>query len=113
MELEVGATIDITKIGCRTFDPKETIQTLKHFGGWVGMGSWGARALTQYNNQVLRMTVSGRVHSGHVYITLNGADLYDVVLCSNRGRIKKVVTDIYFDDLFGIMDKEIETPSKA
>jgi len=112
MELEVGTKIDITKIGCRKFDPSETVRTLKYYGGWQGMGSWGAKNLTQYNNQVLKMTVSGRVHSGHVYITLNGMDLYDVVLCSNRGTIKKVITDLYFDQLFEVMDREIETPSK-
>ena len=34
----------------------------------------------------------------------------EVILCSNRGTIKKVMTDIYFDDLFSRMDSEIETP---
>jgi len=111
--LVVGEKIDGFNIGVRLIDANETIKQLKHFGGWMGVGSWGMRKLTVFaGNKALRMTVSGRLHSGHVYITVNGADLYDVAFCSNRGTIKKVITDVYFDDLFRVMDAVIETPEK-
>ena len=108
MELKVGETIDPTKIGCRGFDPNETIKCLKMFGG-TGFWCWGAHAYTVYKDTMLRFKVSGLKHKGHVYITLNGADLYDVALTTTKGKIKKVMTDIYFDDLFNLLDWEIET----
>jgi len=115
MSLILGEKIDMFAIGCREFDPSETIKTLRHFGGWSGVGSWGMRDVSAIKGKdkrirAMRMTVSGRLFSGHVYITLNFSDLYDVVYCSNRGTIKKVTTDIYFDDLFQFMDNVIETP---
>jgi len=113
MDLVVGEKIDGFKIGCRQFDPKDPLQALRHFGGVFGTGSWGMRDLRAFSgNKALRMTVSGQLFKGHVYITLNGMDLYDVTYCSNRGTIKKVTTDIYFDDLFRFMDAVIETQTK-
>jgi hypothetical protein len=108
--LIIGNKIDSSKIGDRRIDCEETLNQLRHFGGVWGTGSWGMHKLINCANKALRMTVSGRLHKGHVYICVNGADLYDVILCSNRGTIKKVLTDIYFDDLFSRMDEVIETP---
>ena len=111
--LVVGEKIDGFNIGVRPIEANETIEQLRHFGGWMGVGSWGMKKLTLFaDSKALRMTVSGRLHSGHVYITVNGADLYDVAFCSNRGTIKKVITVVYFDELFNLMDAVIETPAK-
>tara|TARA_R110000868_G_scaffold203969_1_gene451906 strand:+ start:8227 stop:8562 length:336 start_codon:yes stop_codon:yes gene_type:complete len=107
--LVIGNKIDPSKLGDRQIDCTETFAQLRHFGGVWGMGSWGVRNLVNCANKALKMTVSGRLHKGHVYVCVNGMDLYDVILCSNRGTIKKVMTDIYFDDLFERMDKAIET----
>jgi len=108
--LVIGEKIDETKLGDRPIDCNETLAQLKAFGGWMGTGSWGMHKLINCANKALRMTVQGRLFKGHVYISVNGADLYDVTFCSNRGTIKKVLNDVYFDDLFRLMDYEIETP---
>jgi hypothetical protein len=70
--------------------------------------SWGVRGLTDLSGKGLRMTVSGFKHKGHVYVFLNGGDLFDVVLTTNRGIVKKVIKDIYFDDLLNQVDDAIE-----
>lgn len=70
--------------------------------------SWGSHALTNLNGKGLRMTVSGFRHKGHVYILLNGADLFDVILTTNRGTVKQVFTDIYLDQLLELVDDAVE-----
>lgn len=70
--------------------------------------SWGMRNFINYENRVLRMTVSGHHHKGHVYIRVSGRDLYDVYYTSNQGNIKFETTDLYFDQLQEVMDEKIE-----
>jgi hypothetical protein len=47
---------------------------------------------------------------GHVYIALNGMDLYDVYLTSNRGTIKQRTPEmgLYFDQLVEWIDDKVE-----
>jgi hypothetical protein len=94
-------------IACREFDVKETIQTLKHFGG-MEFWCWGANGFTNCAHKALQFKVTGLKHRGNVFIALNGLDLYDVVLTTSHGTIKCILTDIYFDDLFDIMHRHIE-----
>jgi hypothetical protein len=110
MKVVIGEKVEPQKLGDRLIDCQETLGQLRHFGGAWGTGSWGMHNLINCGNRALRMTVQGRLFKGHVYISVNGADLYDVTFCSNRGTIKKVLNDVYFDDLFRLMDYEIETP---
>jgi hypothetical protein len=73
--------------------------------------SWGAHAFTvdsKRNTKMFRMQVSGHHHKGHVYIFLNGSDLFDVYLTSSQGTIKDIVTDLYFDQLVEAIDNRIE-----
>jgi hypothetical protein len=47
-------------------------------------------------------------HRGYVYVFLNGADLYDVYICTTQGTIKEIGTDLYFDMLTDWIDDRIE-----
>ena len=70
--------------------------------------SWGAHAWTKFNDHVLRFKVNAHRHKGHIYIAVNGKDLFDVWLTTTRGRILKAFNDIFIEDLINIIDKEIE-----
>ncbi len=70
--------------------------------------SWGMHNLSNFDNKVLRFNVNGHHHKGHVLIRVNGSDLYDVMLASTHGNVKKVINDLYFDQLAEIIDREIE-----
>jgi len=73
--------------------------------------SWGAHAFRVDNMQeprMFRMAVRGHHHKGHVYIFLNGMDLFDVYLTSRQGTIKEIIRDLYFDQLAEVIDTKIE-----
>jgi len=70
--------------------------------------SWGANKFTNVYNYALKFNVNGHHHKGHVYIMVNGSDLYDVFITTNRGTILDTFKDIYFEDLFDVIDKRIE-----
>jgi len=74
----------------------------------VKVWSWGAHNWTKMNEKLLRFTVQAHRHKGHIYIAVNGLDLFDVFLTSNRGNIKKTFTDVYLEDLISTIDNEIE-----
>ena len=90
----------------RTQNVQETVKLLQSSGGifW----SWGSHAFKNYQNKFLRFKVNGYKHAGHVYIAVNGADLYDVYITTTRGTIVKEMKDIYFDDLVKRIDIEVE-----
>ena len=70
--------------------------------------SWGAHAWTKMNDFCLRFKVQGHHHNGHVYIVVNGADLFDVYLTTSRGTIKNIFTDIFVDCLIDTIDNAVE-----
>jgi len=73
--------------------------------------SWGSHAFKAESNdysRYFRMTVSGHHHKGHVWIFLNGLDLFDVYYTSRQGTIKDIQTDLYFDMLVEAIDNKIE-----
>lgn len=70
--------------------------------------SWGAQAFKNFNNKVMRFKVNGNHHKGHVYVVVNGSDLYDVYLTTTHGNIVKEMIDIYFDELADRIDDSIE-----
>ena len=108
-----GEKIDINEIvkSCRVLDPKETLaQVQMNRNKYI---CWGATAFTVDNARkprILRFKVSGMKHKGHVYIFLNGSDLYDVYLTSVYGKIVDISGDmgLYFDDLTDWIDDRIE-----
>jgi hypothetical protein len=70
--------------------------------------SWGAVGWCRIGEKALRFKSNGYHHKGHVYISLNGKDLYDVLLTSMMGTIIDEIKDIYWDDLVEIIDNRIE-----
>ena len=111
---EVGEKIDIEilKKG-RRFDAQTVIDQL-YAGGRQKVWSWGFNNAIAYadktNNDIyaLRFTVNGNHFRGHIYVTLNGMDLYDVYYCSNQGNIKMVSNGLYNDMLTDVIDRKIE-----
>jgi hypothetical protein len=102
----------------KTIDFRAFAATHRPFDNMAGMvnslrrlqtvWSWGAHAWTRMNDCCLRFTVHGHHHKGHVYLAVNGSDLFDIVLTSNRGTIKTTMTDIYVDCLVDTIDREVE-----
>ena len=70
--------------------------------------SWGARGFTKINTSTLRFRVSGHHHKGHVYIFLNGLDVFEVYLTTISGKIVEVIEDLYIDNIFSVLDERIE-----
>lgn len=63
----------------------------------------------------LHFRVSGRAFKGHIYITLNTSDEYDIqavtpfktnrqTFATSGGKLKKVVSGVYVDNLIGVLD---------
>ena len=109
---QVGEKIQIEQItkSCRSLNVQELMQLLM-----LNMSmfwSWGVQRTKVVDNtanpKMLRLTVNGRHHKGHVYIFVNGMDLFDVYLTSRQGTIKVIQTDLYFDQLANWIDEKIE-----
>jgi hypothetical protein len=104
--MEKGEKIDLAKIVCRELNVIELVRLLKQDISvyW----SWGAHALRNIENKGLRMKVNGHHHKGHVYIVLNGMDLFDVYYTTTKGTIVDSDIGIYFDMLVQAIDNRIE-----
>ena len=100
--------LDLEKLGneSRVQNCKETLNVISH--NKVTFWSWGAHAFKNYQNKILRFKVNGHHHKGHVYVAVNGSDLYDVYLTTTRGNIVKEMKDIYFDEIQDRIDNAIE-----
>jgi hypothetical protein len=70
---------------------------------------WGAHAWTKMNNQLLRFRVNGMLFKGHVYIAVNGADLFDIWFTNLKGEVKQTKNDINIENLVGVIDRVVET----
>ena len=82
---------------------------------WVFF-SWGMRvkACTYFNGMpTLKMLVSGAVHKGWVYISLDeGSDSYEVRLLDNEEKnILQVHSDIFCDEVGALVDSLVERPN--
>ena len=106
----VGEKIDIAEVvkTCREFDITEIHKYIAGSGS-TRAWSWGFRnAAIAIKNYAYRFTVSGHHHKGHVYIVLNGLDLFDIYYTSNRGTIKKISKDVYITELIDRIDIDVE-----
>lgn len=108
----VGEVIDTAKASCREFDPRGTLQVLRGTNP-IKFMCWGASKFTVDNMKapkMLRFYVRGRKHTGHVYIFLNGSDLYDVYIVTSKGTIKDRSDEmgLYFDQITEWIDEKIE-----
>jgi hypothetical protein len=107
----VGEKINLDSAKCREMYIPDLMELLQ-MDRWKFM-SWGAHNFIVDNTKkprMFRMLVNGHHHKGHVYIFLNGADLFDVILTTNRGTIKERTDEmgLYFDQLVEWIDKKIE-----
>ena len=100
--------IDIEELArtSRHQDMNGTLAVLRN-DFWM-FASWGGQAFTNHKDKVLRFKVNGHHHKGHVYLTVNGSDLYDVYLTTTHGNIVKEMRDIYFDELADRIDIAVE-----
>ena len=74
--------------------------------------SWGVnkmKILLFRNMPTLGLNVSGLLHKGWVYISLNeGMDLYEITLLTSNNRVIKTIDEIYCDQLGTIVDQLVE-----
>jgi hypothetical protein len=108
---EVGEKIDFQTItkGCRDLNFQELMQLLKL--NISIFWSWGAHNFivdSAKRTRMFRMNVQGHHHKGHVYIFVNGSDLFDVYLTTTQGTIKKKIEGLYFDQLVDWIDENVE-----
>lgn len=107
----VGEKINVEQItkACRLLDVNELLALLKH--NISIFWSWGSHAFIiddRNNTRMFRMTVQGHHHTGHVYIFVNGMDLFDVYLTTSQGTIKTIGEGLYFDQLVEWIDEKVE-----
>ena len=108
-------------------NPREIAQTiqnqLKQTLGMSVIWSWGQTALQMMSDDdckslgienslgALKFKVSGHHHKGHVIVSLNGLDTYDVFICSVRAgkmKIKAENLGAYNDEFGTWIDEQIE-----
>ena len=99
-------------------DFESFVETHREFADMIGLvnsmrklqtvWSWGASAWTKMNNHCLRFMVRGHHHHGHVYLAVNALDLFDVVLTTNRGRVKERIENVHIDNLVDVIDEKVE-----
>lgn len=89
------------------------LQQIKYPNFFV-FGSWGAKGFTaaQSNNEAkepcLKFKVNGRKFKGYVHIFYNWCDWYRVEFVSTHNNLKKVVDEVYFDELQNTIDEYVE-----
>jgi hypothetical protein len=104
----VNETIDLT-VFAKTHRPFDDMQGLvKALMPLVIVQTWGAHNWYRMSEHILRFTVNGHHHRGHVYIIPNASDLFDIYLTSNRGTIKHKFEDIFVDSLVDTIDGAVE-----
>jgi hypothetical protein len=108
---QIGEVIDPKVAGCREMYLPDLMMLFKHSGS-IFM-SWGADGFIvdkQKEPKMFRMYVRGHHHKGHVYIFLNGMDLFDVYLTKSNGLIKDRTEEmgIYNDQLIDWIDEKVE-----
>jgi hypothetical protein len=57
----------------------------------------------------LQFMVSGAVLKGKVRVWLHASDTYTLHFINRRGDIVNTITDVYFEDLAQIIDREVES----
>ena len=106
---QIGEKIDIDKSKCREIYLPDLQLLLRN----NMVMSWGAHNFivdSTKRPRMFRMLVQGNHFRGHVYIFLNGSDLFDVYLTSIRGTIKDRTDEmgIYVDELIEWIDRKVE-----
>jgi hypothetical protein len=109
----IGEEINRGSAACREIYMPD-LQALLH-SNMMKFWSWGSHAFRVETRRkavvMFRMTVSGHHHhKGHVYIFLNGLDLFDVYLTTFKGKIKDRTDEmgLYADQLVDWIDEKVE-----
>jgi len=108
---QINEMIDTKEASCREIYLPDLMALLRSSGAI--MMSWGAHNFTvdkKNGTQMFRMNVQGHHHKGHVYIFLNGMDLFDVYLTNTHGMIRQRTPEmgLYFDQLVEWIDERVE-----
>jgi hypothetical protein len=108
---QIGEVLNTKEASCREIYIPDLMSLLKH--DISKYWSWGVHNLIVDNKkrtQMFRMNVQGHHHKGHVYIFLNGMDLFDVYLTTTQGTIKNRTDEmgLYFDQLVDWIDNKVE-----
>ena len=106
--MKVGDKIDVSSLRDTCSDLQEPVMLVNSMLLNIKVWSWGASAWKVIGPHCLRFAVNGHHHKGHVYLVVNGADLFDVYLTSRQGKIKKVLQDVFIGDLVYTIDVEVE-----
>jgi hypothetical protein len=109
---QIGEKIEINECKCREMYLPDLKTLINPFRS-NKVASWGAHNFIVDNTKqprMFRMMVQGNHFRGHVYLFLNGADLFDVYLTSIRGTIKDRTDEmgIYVDQLIDWIDRKVE-----
>lgn len=70
--------------------------------------SWGPHDFKKVG-KILAFKVQGELHTGWVYVRLNGYDLFDVFLSDDEGSQGKSSEFLYIDQLTSAIDFLVET----
>ena len=109
---EVGMVFEPKTASCREFNLIEILQFVAN-SGWTRAISWGfCDGKIILKNKVLRFSVNGMNHKGHVYIVLGFLDLFDIFYTDKNDVIKKVTKEVYIMDLIETLDVNIERISE-
>ena len=106
--MKIGQKIDhnsFTKTHREFYSQQELVNAIRRN---AKVWSWGAHAWTKMNEYCLRFMVQGHHHRGHVYIVVNGSDLFDIYLTTSRGTIKHIMNDVFVEDLVRTIDEKVE-----
>lgn len=96
------------KAVCREMSIKE-LHAVVTSNYMIRAATWSfTKPTIMVKDKCYRFRVSGHHHKGHVYIILNGLDLFDIYFTSIHGVIKKIKSDVYVMDLVDTLDNEIE-----
>ena len=91
----------------REFNPKEIAVFLSRYG--FKFWSWGVSKIYPASNKGLILKVNGHhLKGGYVVITLDHSDTFRVNYLNRVGRLVNTDTDVYIDELFDTIDKQIE-----
>jgi hypothetical protein len=110
---QINEMIDVKEASCREMYIPDLMEIFnsQRMTYW----SWGVDNTKNTVDNVkrpkmYRMKVSGHHHKGHVYIFLNGMDLFDVYLTTLEGKIKDRTDEmgLYFDQLVEWIDDRVE-----
>ncbi len=107
METKTKEIFDHKVHACRPiYDMVELVNLIRRT---IKSMSWGSRGWTRYpDDKALRFRVSGHLHKGLVFLTVNGSDLFDIHLTNLKGEIKETVKDVYIEDLIDTIDGKVE-----